>query len=161
MATGDWSSDVCSSDLLVRNPTLAPQLGKTHRHREIGDFFSCLTWRAIPGPLSKLHRSIYPATARAHQGEQGRKCRAFQPLRPAGQRALADNLRALPCKEKNKTKSNLGMQTFFENRNREKTLLIGLSQSVPVTHWHRPHACLQSVTHHHQAPGLLLLPFRH
>ena len=43
---------------LVRNPTLAPQLGKTHRHREIGDFFSCLTWRAIPGPLSKLHRRI-------------------------------------------------------------------------------------------------------
>lgn len=78
--------------------------------------------------LTVLCRARPPATARAHQGEQGRKCRAFQPLRPAGQRALADNLRALPCKEKNKTKSNLGMQTFFENRNREKTLLIGLSQ---------------------------------
>jgi hypothetical protein len=100
-----------------------------------------------------------PGHSMSTRGEQGRKCRAFQPLRPAGQRALANNLRALPCKEKNKTKSNLGMQTFFENRNREETLLIGLSQSVPVTHWHRPHACLQSVTPHHQAPGLL--PFRH
>ena len=44
-----------SPSYLVRNPTLAPQLGKTHRHLEIGDFFSCLTWRAIPGPFSKLH----------------------------------------------------------------------------------------------------------
>ena len=32
-----------SPSYLVRNPTLVPQLGKTHRHREIGDFFSCLT----------------------------------------------------------------------------------------------------------------------
>ena len=28
------------------------------RQGEMGAFFSCLTWRAIPGPLSKLHRSI-------------------------------------------------------------------------------------------------------
>ena len=42
-----------------KDPTLAPQLGKTHRHREIGDFFSCLTWRAIPGLFSKLHRRLY------------------------------------------------------------------------------------------------------
>ena len=48
-----------SKDDGVRNPTLAPQLGKTHRHREIGDFFSCLTWRAIPGLFSKLHRRLY------------------------------------------------------------------------------------------------------
>ena len=25
---------------------------------KMGAFFSCLTWRAIPGPLSKLHRRI-------------------------------------------------------------------------------------------------------
>ena len=48
-----------SPSYLVRNRTLAPQLGKTHRHREIGDFFSCLTWRAIPGLFSKLHRRLY------------------------------------------------------------------------------------------------------
>ena len=28
------------------------------RQGEMGAFFSCLTWRAIPGPLSKLHRRI-------------------------------------------------------------------------------------------------------
>ena len=44
----------------MRNPTLAPQLGKTHRHREIGDFFSCLNWRAIPGLLSKLQEALLP-----------------------------------------------------------------------------------------------------
>ena len=28
------------------------------RHREMRAFFSCLTWRAIPSPLSKLKRRL-------------------------------------------------------------------------------------------------------
>ena len=28
------------------------------RHREMRAFFSCLDWRAIPGPLSKLKRRL-------------------------------------------------------------------------------------------------------
>ena len=29
-----------------------------HRHREMGAFFSCMAWRAIPGPLSKRKRRL-------------------------------------------------------------------------------------------------------
>ena len=45
----------------VGNTTLVPQLEKTHEcpcHREKRAFFFGMAWRAIPSPISKIHRKL-------------------------------------------------------------------------------------------------------
>ena len=80
------------------------------------------------GEIYEKRFTFLTALCRAHprpQHEQTGKSKdasdqAFQSLRPAGQHALANNLRVLPCKERNKAKPNLGKQTCFENRIEKK-----------------------------------------
>ena len=60
----DWRrtrGSLRSSSCLERKPPRAPQLEKPLRRprpRELRAFFSCMAWRAIPGPLSKRKRRL-------------------------------------------------------------------------------------------------------